>query len=365
MIQNLALLAKWWWRFSNDKDSLWVKVIRGKYNLDQRCWLPHLPNSGQVTTIWRDICSIGNASSGIGAIIQAGFKVQVGSGQETLFWDHIWLGEVALKEVYPRLFRISTQKEQVISVVKEGAGDGCWNLSFGRQLYDWEDLQKVELQQRLQSVALDSSKKDALQWIWSTDKSFSVKSVYDNWEQLVQVKNEVLGSLWKNLSPLKVEIFSWMAIQGRVATRSLLVSTNMLEEGPLSKCPFCITFEETPKHLFLHCKFSWNTWSLIVVWWQMLWVCPPSLADLAKWWFDNRFRSLERHIWEVTFFATLWSLWLARNDLVFNNVSRSASEVGDQIKTRVAMWMKAKFEIKVYSVEDFKCFLGGIRKLKL
>ncbi|KAI8522859.1 hypothetical protein RHMOL_Rhmol13G0029600 [Rhododendron molle] len=69
--------------------------------------------------------------------------------------------------------------------------------------------------------------------------------------------------------------------------------------------------------------------------------------------------------WEVTFFATLWSLWLASNDLVFNNVSRSASEVGDQIKTRVAMWMKAKFEIKVYSVEDFKCFLDGIRKLKL
>ncbi|KAI8553934.1 hypothetical protein RHMOL_Rhmol05G0055300 [Rhododendron molle] len=60
----------------------------------------------------------------------------------------------------------------------------------------------------------------------------------------------------------------------------------------------------------------------------MLWVCPPSLADLANWWFDNRFRRLERHIWEVTFFAALWSLWLARNDLVFNNVSRSITEVG-------------------------------------
>ncbi|KAI8548528.1 hypothetical protein RHMOL_Rhmol07G0279500 [Rhododendron molle] len=53
------------------------------------------------------------------------------------------------------------------------------------------------------------------------------------------------------------------------------------------------------------------------------------------------------------------------NDPNFNNTLRSAREVGDQIKTKVAMWMKAKFDIKVYSVEDFKCFLHGIRKLKL
>ncbi|XP_058203049.1 uncharacterized protein LOC131317517 [Rhododendron vialii] len=155
-----------------------------------------------------------------------------------------------------------------------------------------------------------------------------------------------------------------MALQGRVASGSVLVGKNMIQVDPLSKCPFCASFEETPEHLFLHCQFSWNTWSLIMVWWQMFWVCPPSLADLANWWFGTRFRNMERHTWEVTFFATLWSLWLARNELIFNNTSRSASEVGDQIKTRVAMWMKAKFDIKVYSVEDFKCFLQGIRKLK-
>lgn len=62
-----------------------------------------------------------------------------------------------------------------------------------------------------------------------------------------------------------------------------------------------------------------------------------SLVDLANWWFGNSFRNLERYIWEVTFFATLWSLWLARNDLIFNNVIRSASEVGDLVKTRVAL----------------------------
>ncbi|KAI8570703.1 hypothetical protein RHMOL_Rhmol01G0057000 [Rhododendron molle] len=59
------------------------------------------------------------------------------------------------------------------------------------------------------------------------------------------------------------------------------------------------------------------------------------------------------------------SLWLVRNDYAFNNASTQAWEVGDLIKTRVAMWMKTKFDIKVYSVEDFKMFLDGIRKVKL
>ncbi|KAI8568968.1 hypothetical protein RHMOL_Rhmol02G0242400 [Rhododendron molle] len=83
-------------------------------------------------------------------------------------------------------------------------------------------------------------------------------------------------------------------------------------------------------HELLHLLLSLrpSIWSLIMVWWQMF-----------------------------------WSLWLARNDLIFNNTSRSASEVGDQIKTMVAMWMKAKFDIKVYSVEDFKCFLHGFVRL--
>ncbi|KAI8558471.1 hypothetical protein RHMOL_Rhmol04G0096400 [Rhododendron molle] len=53
----------------------------------------------------------------------------------------------------------------------------------------------------------------------------------------------------------------------------------------------------------------------------------------------------------------MWSLWLARNDYVSNNASSGAGVVGERIKARVAMWIKAKFNIKVYTVEVFKVFL--------
>ncbi|KAI8523442.1 hypothetical protein RHMOL_Rhmol13G0073800 [Rhododendron molle] len=121
---------------------------------------------------------------------------------------------------------------------------------------------------------------------------------------------------------------------------------------------------ETPSHLLLFCQFSWSVWSLILDWWHVVWVCPSSLAELALWWFDNRFGTSEEKLWEGYFYATLWSLWLVRNDYVFNNATTSIEEVGELVKTRVAMWMKSKFEIKFYSVEDFRLFLDGVRKLK-
>ncbi|KAI8551203.1 hypothetical protein RHMOL_Rhmol06G0167000 [Rhododendron molle] len=80
---------------------------------------------------------------------------------------------------------------------------------------------------------------------------------------------------------------------------------------------------------------------------------------------ESRFRNLEKNLWEATLFATLWSLWLARNDYVFNNATLGTEVVGEQIKARVAMWIKAKFNIKVYTVKEFKVFLDGIRMLKL
>lgn len=148
------------------------------------------------------------ASANIGTIIQEGFKVQVNSGQDTYFWHHVWLGESALKENYPRLYRISSQKDKVISDLKEGNGSERWNLHFNRELYVREGQQLEELLHRLQAVTLDQSKRDCLQWKWSPDHCFKVKSMYSQWEQIEHLRNEVMEAIWKNLSPPKVEIFS-------------------------------------------------------------------------------------------------------------------------------------------------------------
>ncbi|KAI8555423.1 hypothetical protein RHMOL_Rhmol05G0173500 [Rhododendron molle] len=54
-----------------------------------------------------------------------------------------------------------------------------------------------------------------------------------------------------------------------------------------------------------------------------------------------------------------------RSRLIFQNVMIGLEEVVDLIKYRVSMWVKVKFDIKVYSIEEFKRFLDGIRLLEL
>ncbi|XP_058223037.1 uncharacterized protein LOC131332760 [Rhododendron vialii] len=298
MIQNHALLAKWWWRFYKDSDSLWVKVVKSKYKLEQRCWLPRLPSS----------------------VLQEGFRVVVHSDQDISFWNQVWLGDTTLKEEFPRLYLISTQKEKVIRDLKDASDGGRWNLFFQRSLRDWEAQQFDDLLMHLQPVILDQSRCDMVCWRWASDNCFSLKSVYNKWEQMGFSSNLVMGSIWKNICRPKVEIFAWLALQDQVASRSVLLSRNLIPMGQSVMCPRYSFLLETPEHLFLH----WNG-----------------------------FKNLERYMWETSFHATIWSLWLVRNDLVFNNATWQVEDLGELIKTRVAMWIKVKFDIKVHSVEDF------------
>ena len=33
-VKNLALLGKWWWRFRNERDALWCRLIKSIHGLD-------------------------------------------------------------------------------------------------------------------------------------------------------------------------------------------------------------------------------------------------------------------------------------------------------------------------------------------
>lgn len=60
--------------------------------------------------------------------------------------------------------------------------------------------------------------------------------------------------------------------------------------------------------------------------------------------------------------GSLWKIW---NEYVFKEYKSEAGEVVDLVKTRVAFWIKGKFDIKEYSVDDFKRCLGGILMVKI
>ncbi|KAI8557710.1 hypothetical protein RHMOL_Rhmol04G0030900 [Rhododendron molle] len=48
-----ALLAKWWWRLSREKDALRVEVVSKKYGLEFHSRLPQSSTNGIVSSVWK------------------------------------------------------------------------------------------------------------------------------------------------------------------------------------------------------------------------------------------------------------------------------------------------------------------------
>lgn len=130
-------------------------------------------------------------------------------------------------------------------------------------------------------------------------------------------------------------------------------------------CPLCSELSETPQHLLLHCSFAWRIWSSIFRWWRVEWVCPPDLITLSLFWFSSPFKNLEKKCWESCFYAVIWSIWKARNDLIFNNKASTWEEITELVKIRVALWIKGLNDLRIYSVNDFLGNLDAIRRIKI
>ncbi|RVX16746.1 hypothetical protein CK203_006242 [Vitis vinifera] len=95
---NHALLGKWLWRFSLERESfggksLLVNLERGK---------------------------------GVGPL-------------ERFWWDY-WAGESKLKDLFPLLFRIASHNSALVADLwgRQGDGGGGWEVHFRRPFHDWE-----------------------------------------------------------------------------------------------------------------------------------------------------------------------------------------------------------------------------------
>lgn len=161
--------------------------------------------------------------------------------------------------------------------------------------------------------------------------------------------------------PPKVELFVWMAIQGLIASKSVLVSRGILNSNT-DQCPFCNSVGETPNHLLLLCNVAKRVWEEVILWWDMVWVCPPNLKTLFAYWYSFKFENLEKLCWQASFYSGVWTF---RNELVFRNKMCEVEEIADLVKTRMTIWIKGKYDVRDYSIEDFKWNLAGTRKVKI
>ncbi|XP_073361214.1 uncharacterized protein [Aegilops tauschii subsp. strangulata] len=251
---NIALLTKWLWRIANGEGGLWLRMIQQKYLRGQP--LAFCQRSGG-SQFWQSIIQL--------------LPISV----ETALID---LGQLAFRR------------------------------PFGpAEIEDWQEL--------LDCIALHepelSTDDDRARWRLEPFGQFSTKSLY--LAIAPPLGHEVLSSIWEIRLPLKIRIFLWQWIRGRLPSGVEVLKRNGPGDG---RYPLCGP-EEDLNHIFFTCVSA-----------QFLWSCFHEIVGGN--WDHNNFPALFaelqaippalRHTRWLTIGVLAWMLWTVRNKLVIQHI---------------------------------------------
>jgi hypothetical protein len=137
--------------------------------------------------------------------------------------------------------------------------------------------------------------------------------------------------LWKLKIPLRIKVFGWYLRKGVILTKDNLARWNW---NGSKACVFCHQ-DETIKHLFFHCRFARSIWSVIQVGSTLF--PPRSITNIFGNWLNGINNRFKKHI-RVGAITFIWSLWLCRNDKVFNDKNSSILQVIYRGISTLCLW---------------------------
>lgn len=108
-----------------------------------------------------------------------------------------------------------------------------------------------------------------------------------------------------------------------------------------SHCEWCKQMEETQDHMFWYCPWVKKVWLEIFKWWGLENKCHGFLISNIWSWQSVFGRSVLKVCWNISIAATLWSLWLTRNQIIFEKKSTNLEDLIYLIKFRVLKWSAA------------------------
>jgi hypothetical protein len=342
-IINISLLAKWRWRLLFD-DAVWKEVLKSKYSVS----VVGKTNLGEefkpwfASLWWSDICSIGTNLDN--DWFRQGVVKKLGNDVNTSFWCDIWVGDVPLRDRFPRLFSISNQKEMSVSSVRRDLnGTTCWDLSWRRRFFVWEHDLLIDLLALINPISLSN---DADSWGWLPEgaASFTVKSTFNVVSSLSALEvlaapwhSFIFSSLWKCQAPSKVRGFVWQLLHGHIPTRRNLFIRRIIKDGGDCSCVLCGEDVESELHLFLYCEVAQLVWMDIFCWLQISFGLPHNPFPLFNCMLGVKNKNLRKGL-SLIFCSVVWILWRCRNSVLFDNGRTSIPELVEAIKVSSWKW---------------------------
>jgi hypothetical protein len=181
------------------------------------------------------------------------------------------------------LFSISRNKRKSLA---EAVTNNAWIMDlamFDRPITPHHIHEFCILWSEVQKIQFHPERDDAINWNFTVDHRYTVKSAYQA-QFLGSVRTNYDLIIWKNWAPPKCKFFSWLAIQNRIWTADRLAARNWPHE---LTCVLCRAALELGLHLFVECRFTKRIWEEAAVWVAVegmkpsSWGRPPSLWH---WW---------------------------------------------------------------------------------
>ncbi|WJZ80362.1 hypothetical protein VitviT2T_000290 [Vitis vinifera] len=334
-ILNKALLAKWNWRFVNEREALWNQVIRGKYGEERGGWASREVREAHGLGLWKGIRMDWELVSNRMVFI-------VGNGRRVRFWRDKWCGDSPLCSSFPSLFALTVDKEESVADVWDSlaeGGWGGWNPCFLRAFNDWEVEEASSFMEQLHRSRVIEVVEDKVSWTETKSGNFSVKSLY--------LAMEAGGSarfpsslIWNaNVQP-KISFFVWEATWGKALTLDKVQKRGW---ALANRCFLCLENEETIDHLLLHCSRTKVLWDLLFTFFGVSWVLPYSVKETLLSWHGSFVGKKRKKVWRVAPLHIFWTVWKARNRLAFKDDTLSIQRL--KYSFIFSLWAETKLFI--------------------
>ena len=337
--KNAGLLLKWWWRYGKEEDQLWKKIVKSIYQEDNGL----IPSSSgpKCSGPWQAIKTLVKTQQPSTMKILKYLRLKLGNGERIKFWEDPWLEEGLLKDLFPQLYAISSQQNTKIASMGWYEGQKwTWILAWKRELSQEELQQEGDLYTLMQQHQPELERVDNI--LWDGSQNYTVRAFQKAFNRGNDC-DRVICKAWMKLAPPKVEFFLWLALLGKLNTKEMLWKKGILQANQLS-CSLCAVHTELESldHLLVHCPISWNIWQEIAAELGQVIAHPATFRRHFEQWLSRKWRNtIMKKVWCATFFAVAWSIWLMRNEVIFQQKAVNVEILCNLVKWRVSFWTRA------------------------
>ncbi|KAG7552757.1 Reverse transcriptase domain [Arabidopsis thaliana x Arabidopsis arenosa] len=315
-IWNKTLNLRLIWLLFTNTSSLWVAWTRYHRLRNANFW--NAKPSDQHSWIWKALLDLR-------PLAKRFLRCKVANGKTASYWYDHW------NNLGPLIEHVGSSGPQLMGIpdsalVEDAIGHSGWLLpSAHTRNSTLVSLRDVLLETQIPAVSLGPDT-----YHWSINGSSSTVFLSkQTWEELrpVSIVKSWAKVVWYKGHIPKFAFTFWVTHLDRLPVRSRLAAWGI---NTPTTCCTCNREIETRDHLFLHCDYSSQIWSIVLSRLGQPRLNFTDWSDLIVW-LSSSSGSQSLTLKRLTVQVTIFSIWKERNNRLHNMVSTSHLVIFNQI----------------------------------